>query len=102
MNWYRITPCPKYVISEDGEQVMNITTGHILSHNTTNYAKDGLRRVTLYYNKTFRGITRAYKQVYSLKYLKENFIKEENLLRGTDHDGGVIGEKDKSGSKFIK
>ena len=80
MNWYSITPCPKYAISENGEQVKNITTGHILNHNTSSHAKDGLRRVTLYYNKTFRGITRAHRQAYSLKYLKENFIKEENKL----------------------
>ena len=56
MNWYRITPCPNYAISEDGQQVKNITTDQILKHNSTTYAKDGLRRVTLrhkavYHNK---------------------------------------------------
>ena len=80
MKWYRITPCPKYAISEDGLNVMNTQTMHILHHQTAAYAKDGLRRVTLYYNKEFRGHIKAYKQAYSLPYLKDNFVKEENLI----------------------
>ena len=47
MNWYRITPCPNYAISEDGQSVKNITTDQLLKHNSTPYAPDGLRRVTL-------------------------------------------------------
>ena len=80
MKWYHITPCPKYAISEDGENVLNIERMTILHHKTAVYAKDGLRRVSLYYNKTFRGHTKAYKQAYTLKYLYDNFIKEENLI----------------------
>ena len=80
MNWYRITPCPKYAISEDGQNVLNIERMTILHHKTAAYAKDGLRRVTLYYNKTFMGHTKAYKQAYTLKYLHNNFVKKENLI----------------------
>ena len=81
MNWYRITPCPKYAISEDGQNVLNIERMSILHHKTAAYAKDGLRRVTLYYNKTYRGHTKAYKQAYTLIYLKNNFIRSENIIK---------------------
>lgn len=79
MNWYRITPCPNYAISEDGQQVKNITTDQILNHNTTSYAKDGLRRVTLrrYVNNKIKKYSMP--KVYTLVSLKE-FIKEENKL----------------------
>lgn len=80
MNWYKIIPCPKYAIREDGEVVANIKTMHILHHNSTSTAKDKLKRITLYYNKTYLGKLKAYRQVYTLKYLKETFIKNENLI----------------------
>ena len=79
MNWYRITPCPNYAISEDGQQVKNITTDQILNHNTASYAKDGLRRVTLrrYVDNKIKKYSMP--KVYTLVSLKE-FIKEENKL----------------------
>ena len=79
MNWYRITPCPNYAISEDGQQVKNITTDQILKHNTASYAKDGLRRVTLrrYVDNKIKKYSMP--KVYTLVSLKE-FIKEENKL----------------------
>ena len=79
MNWYRITPCPNYAISEDGQQVKNITTDQILNHHTAPYAKDGLRRVTLrrYVDNKIKKYSMP--KVYTLISLKE-FIKEENKL----------------------
>ena len=79
MNWYRITPCPNYAISEDGQQVKNITTDKILNHRTAPYAKDGLRRVTLrrYVDNKIKKYSMP--KVYTLVSLKE-FIKEENKL----------------------
>lgn len=79
MNWYRITPCPNYAISEDGQQVKNITTDQILNHHTAPYAKDGLRRVTLrrYVDNKIKKYSMP--KVYTLVSLKQ-FIKEENKL----------------------
>ena len=79
MNWYRIIPCPNYAISEDGQQVKNITTDQILKHNSTTYAPDGLRRVTLrrYVDNNIKKYSMP--KVYTLVSLKE-FIKEENKL----------------------
>ena len=79
MNWYRITSCPNYAISEDGQQVKNITTNQILNHHTAPYAKDGLRRVTLrrYVDNKIKKYSMP--KVYTLVSLKE-FIKEENKL----------------------
>ena len=79
MNWYRITSCPNYAISEDGQQVKNITTDQILNHHTAPYAKDGLRRVTLrrYVDNKIKKYSMP--KVYTLVSLKE-FIKEENKL----------------------
>ena len=79
MNWYRITPCPNYAISEDGQQVKNITTDQILNHHTAPYAKDGLRRVTLrrYVDDKIKKYSMP--KVYTLVSLRE-FIKEENKL----------------------
>ena len=79
MNWYRISPCPNYAISEDGQQVKNITTDQILNHHTAPYAKDGLRRVTLrrYVDNNIKKYSMP--KVYTLVSLKE-FIKEENKL----------------------
>ena len=80
MNWYRITPCPNYAISEDGVEVKNITTNNILKHNTASYAKDGLRRVTLRHNITnHMGKLRSVTAVFTLESLKK-YIKEENKL----------------------
>ena len=79
MNWYRITPCPNYAISEDGQQVKNITTSQILKHNSTTYAKDGLRRVTLRRTVTYQNHIGRMPKVYTVKSLKE-FIKPENKL----------------------
>ena len=79
MNWYRITPCPNYAISEDGQQVKNITTDQILNHNTASYAKDGLRRVTLrrYVDNKIKKYSMP--KVYTLVSLKQ-YIKPENKL----------------------
>ena len=80
MNWYRITPCPNYAISEDGLEVKNITTNNILKHNTASYAKDGLRRVTLRHNITnHMNKVRSVTAVFTLESLKK-YIKEENKL----------------------
>lgn len=79
MNWYRITPCPNYAISEDGQQVKNITTNQILKHNSTTYAKDGLRRVTLRRTVTYKNHVGRMPKVYTVVSLRE-FIKEENKL----------------------
>lgn len=79
MNWYRITPCPNYAISEDGQQVKNITTNQILKHNSTTYAKDGLRRVTLRRTVTYQNHVGRMPKVYTVVSLRE-FIKEENKL----------------------
>lgn len=79
MNWYRITPCPNYAISEDGQQVKNITTGQILKHNSTTYAPDGLRRVTLRHKAVYHNKVRSAPKVYTVESLKK-FIKEENKL----------------------
>ena len=49
MNWYRITPCPDYAISEDGLQIKSLKSNEILNHNSSAKAKDGIRRVTLRY-----------------------------------------------------
>ena len=81
MNWYRIPPCPNYAISEDGVDVKNIKDNRILKHNTSSYAKDGLRRVTLRcYIRTFNDITRSFPKVFTIEYLKK-YIKEENLIK---------------------
>lgn len=79
MNWYRITPCPNYAISEDGQQVKNITTDQILKHNSSSYAKDGLRRVTLRRTVNYQNRFGRMPKVYTVVSLKE-FIKEENKL----------------------
>ena len=79
MNWYRIIPCSNYAISEDGQQVKNITTGQILKHNSTTYAPDGLRRVTLRRKAVYHNKVRSAPKVYTLESLKE-FIKPENKL----------------------
>lgn len=79
MNWYRITPCPNYAISEDGQLVKNITTNQLLNHNVAPYAKDGLRRVTLRYKAVYHNKVRSAPKVYTLNALKE-FIKPENKL----------------------
>ena len=79
MNWYKITPCPNYAISEDGKLVKNITTDQILKHNSTSYAKDGLRRVTLRRKAVYHNKVRSAPKVYTLVSLKE-FIKPENKL----------------------
>ena len=79
MNWYRITPCPDYAISEDGLQVKNINSGKILNHNTAAYAKDGIRRVTLRYTGVYRNIICRRRRVYPITFLKQ-YIKEENKL----------------------
>ena len=79
MNWYRITPCPNYAISEDGQQVKNITTNQILKHNSTTYAKDGLRRVTLRRTVIYKNHVGRMPKVYTVVSLRE-FIKEENKL----------------------
>lgn len=79
MNWYRISPCPNYAISEDGRSVKNITTDKILTHNSTTYAPDGLRRVTLRHKAVYHNKVRSAPKVFTLVSLKE-FIKEENKL----------------------
>ena len=79
MNWYRITPCPNYAISEDGQQVKNITTDQILNHNTASYAKDGIRRVTLRYSAVYANKVYRKPRAYPITFLKQ-FIKEENKL----------------------
>lgn len=79
MNWYFITPCPNYAISEDSQQVKNIFTDKILNHNTASYAKDGLRRVTLRHKAVYHNKVRSAPKVYTLNALKE-FIKPENRL----------------------
>ena len=79
MNWYRISTCPKYAISEDGTQVKNIRTGIILNHNTAKFAPDGLRRVTLRHKAVYNNNVQSRPKVYTLVALKQ-FIKEENKL----------------------
>lgn len=79
MNWYKIPPCPNYAISEDGVDVKNIKTNIILKHNTSSYAKDGLRRVTLRCNKTFFSKTKSVAVVFTIESLKKH-IKKENKL----------------------
>lgn len=79
MNWYKITPCPNYAVSEDGQQVKNITTGQLLNHNTATHAKDGLRRVTLRRRVVYQNRVGSRPKVYTLVALKE-FIKPENKL----------------------
>ena len=79
MNWYKITTCPNYAISEDGQSVKNITTGQLLNHNVAPYAKDGLRRVTLRHKAVYHNKVRSAPKVYTLNALKE-FIKPENRL----------------------
>lgn len=80
MNWYRINPCPNYAISEDGVEVKNIRDNRILKHNTSSYAKDGLRRVTLRHNiKNHLGKIRSVTAVFTVESLKK-YIKEENKL----------------------
>lgn len=80
MNWYKIPLCPNYAISEDGEVVKNIKTNKILKHNTTPYAKDGLRRVTLRHKVTYYGKTRSVTWVFTLESLKIYIVKE-NLIK---------------------
>lgn len=81
MNWYKIEPCPKYSISEDGTQVKNIISNRVLKHNTASYAKDGLRRVTLRcYIRTFNDVTRSFPKVFTTESLKK-YIKKENLIK---------------------
>ena len=80
MNWYRISPCPNYAISEDGVDVKNIRDNRILKHNTASFAKDGLRRVTLRHNITnYAGKTRSVTATFTVESLKK-YIKEENKL----------------------
>ena len=79
MNWYKITTCPNYAVSEDGQLVKNIATDQLLNHNVAPYAKDGLRRVTLRHKAVYHNKVRSAPKVYTLKSLKE-FIKEENKL----------------------
>ena len=79
MNWYRIEPCPNYAISEDGEQVKNITTGQILKHNSANYAPDGKRRVTLRRIVVYKNHAGRIPKVYTVESLRQ-YIKEENKL----------------------
>lgn len=79
MNWYRISPCPNYAINEEG-QIMNITTKKILNHNSTTTAKDGLKRVTLYYRAFVFNSFRSVKKVFVVNKLKE-YIKKENLIK---------------------
>lgn len=79
MNWYRITPCPDYAVSEDGLQVKSLKSGQILNHNTSAYAKDGIRRVTLRYTAVYRDKSYRKRRAYPITFLK-NFIKEENKL----------------------
>lgn len=81
MNWYRISPCPNYAISEDGVNVKNIRNNRILKHNTSSYAKDGLRRVTLRHNIINPiGKTRSVTATFTVESLKK-YIKEENLIK---------------------
>ena len=77
MNWYCIKPCPKYVISEDGNHVLNTERMTVLHHQTGKVSAG--RRVTLYYNKTFKGQTKAYRQAYPLEHLK-TFINNDNKV----------------------
>ena len=80
MNWYRISSCPNYAISEDGVNVKNIKTNIILKHNTSSFAKDGLRRVTLRHNIINHvGKTRSVTACFTVESLKK-YIKEENKL----------------------
>ena len=80
MNWYRIPHCPNYAISEDGVDVKNIRDNRILKHNTSSYAKDGLRRVTLRHKTpNYLGKTRSVTAVFTVDSLKK-YIKEENKL----------------------
>lgn len=79
MKWYRINPCPKYAISDDGEQVLNTISMKILHHHTAKYAPDNIRRITLYYLSEFMGKLKTYKKVFTINQLKE-YIKEENLI----------------------
>ena len=79
MNWYKITTCPNYAVSEDGQLVKNIATGQLLNHNVAPYAKDGLRRVTLRHKAVYHNKVRSAPKVYTLNALKE-FIKPENIL----------------------
>jgi len=80
MNWYRISPCPNYAISEDGVNVKNIKNNRVLKHNTASFAKDGLRRVTLRHNITNPiGKVRSVTATFTIESLKK-FIKEENKL----------------------
>ena len=72
MNWYKITTCPNYAISEDGQQVKNITTDQILKHNSASNAKDGLRRVTLRRMVVYKNHAGRMPKVYTLESLKES------------------------------
>ena len=56
MNWYRITPCPDYAISEDGLQIKSLKSNKILNHNSSAKAKDGIRRVTLRYTCIYQNV----------------------------------------------
>ena len=77
MNWYIITPCPKYAISEDGNHVLNTERMAVLHHQTGKVSAG--KRVTLYYSKTFKGHTKVYKQAYPLEHLK-TFINVDNKV----------------------
>ena len=79
MNWYRITPCPNYAISEDGQSVKNITTDQLLKHNSTPYAPDGLRRVTLRRTVVYKNHVGRMPKVYTVESLKQ-YIKPENKV----------------------
>ncbi len=80
MKWYKIPPCPNYAISEDGVNVKNIKSNLILKHNTSSFAKDGLRRVTLRHNITNHvSKTRSVTATFTVESLKK-YIKEENKL----------------------
>lgn len=79
MNWYRITPCPDYAISEDGLQVKSLKSNKLLNHNTSSNAIDGIRRVTLRYTGVYMNKIYRRRRVYPIDFLKQ-YIKEENKL----------------------
>lgn len=76
--WYKIGICPNYAISDDGE-VMNLKTGYILTHKSCPNAKDGKRRVTLY-RKPPKHTMNVIKQVFTIEYLQEQYVKPGNEL----------------------
>ena len=79
MNWYRITPCPDYAISEDGLQIKSLKSNKILNHNSSAKAKDGIRRVTLRYTCIYQNKFCRKRITYPITFLKQ-YIKKENKL----------------------